>query len=198
MGILGGPLQYIRDLPLKSGFTVCELGDQWITHGTPHRLAKEFYQELGCGHYESIDGNGRGTRTWDLNLPIPNLGQFDLVTDFGTGEHIFDQRQVFKTLHLLIKYQGYLVWDRPTQGYGVHCYWNANECVWRDFAAANDYEILKLERSTTSRGELIRGVMVKRGRGKFIVPQQGRYKKLLRPITGEKPLKPPKVESTGG
>lgn len=182
MGILGGPLEMMRQLVLPEGFTVCELGDQWITEGE-HRLSEPFYRELGCSRYESIDGNGRGTITTDLNKPLPpHLKSFDLVTDFGTGEHIFDQRQVFKSIHLLTVRGGYFVFDRPCQGYKGHCYWLADECVWTDFAAANKYEILQMSKKTTSRGELIRGVMRRTAKDKFRVPQQGRYKKILKPI----------------
>jgi hypothetical protein len=38
---------------------------------------------------------------------------------------------------------------------------------------------VRLERSATPRGELIRGVFRKGGEGKFQTPQQGRYKKIL-------------------
>lgn len=184
MGILAEPIEFVRGLGLAPGFRVCELGDQWITSEDPHRLARDFYvRDLGAGEYVSVDGNGRGTITADLNKPLPYLGEFDLVTDFGTGEHVFNQYQVFKTIHDLCRSQGYIVFDRPTQGYGVHCYWNANECVWQDLAMANNYEILRIERTTTKRGELIRGVFRRLDGKKFHVPQQGRYKKLLRPIT---------------
>jgi SAM-dependent methyltransferase len=186
MGILAEPLQFVRDLKLPAGYTVCELGDQYITEEIPHRLARNFYEETGCSRYISIDGNGRATRTFDLNLPLPAiLGRFDLVTDFGTGEHIFDQRQLFKSIHQLVQNGGHFVWDRPCQGYRTHCFWLADECVYRNFAAANLYKVERLERRTTSRGELIRGVMRKIGDKKFRVPQQSRYRKLLRPITGE-------------
>lgn len=191
MGILNGPLQFIKELGLRPGFTVCELGDQWITHGTPHRLAQAFYeQDMKASRYVSIDGNGRGTYTHDLNLPLPKgFGQFDLVTDFGTGEHIFNQAQVWKTIHYLTRLGGYIVFDRPTQGYnggGGHCYYNSHECLFTDIAAANEYEVLKLEHTHTSRGELFRGVFRRTTKGKFVTPQQGRYKKLLRPITETK------------
>lgn len=185
MGILEEPLAFMRKLKLRPGFSVCELGDQYVTAKPRRYLAEEFYRELGCGKYVSIDGNGRGTYTHDLNLPLPaDFGRFDLVTDFGTGEHIFNQFQVFKTIHYLMKPKGGLfAFDRPTQGYPEHCYFNAHECVWRDLAWANRYKIVRLERRETTRGELIRGVMRRIGDRKFVVPQQGRYKKLLRPIT---------------
>lgn len=189
MGILSRPLAFILKLPLPAAFSVCELGDQYITEGDymkgeARRLSRDFYQnEMRCGRYESIDGNGRGTFTADLNVPLPkNFGQFDLVTDFGTGEHVFNQWQVFKTIHYLTKMGGFIVWDRPTQGYSEHCYFNANECLYRDLAAANDYRLHRLEFKDMPRGKLIRGVFQRTTKGKFVVPQQGRYHKILRPI----------------
>lgn len=184
MGILAGPIQFVRDLNLRQGFTVCELGDQWITCVSPHRLARDFYRELGCSRYESIDGNGRGTVTVDLNTWYPDIGQFDLVTDFGTGEHVFDQARVWRTMHELTRVGGVIVFDRPTSGYDGHCFYLIKEELIRDVARANKYKVVRLERATMSRGELIRGVLHRRKKDRFVAPQQGRYKKLLRPITG--------------
>lgn len=183
MGILAEPLDYLRRLPLPQGFHVCELGDQWITQ-PERRLARDFYcNDLRCKRYESIDGNGRGTILADLNLPIkPWPGHFDLVTDFGTGEHIFNQYQVFVTIHNLMRVGAFFVFDRPTEGYPEHCYWHAQECLFRDVAEQNAYEIILLEKQSTLRGRLIRGVFRRTSPAKFRVPQQGRYKKLLRPI----------------
>lgn len=170
----------VRDLKLQKGFSVCELGDQWVTYLTPRMLAKDFFRKLGCGHYISVDGNSRGTVTADLNRPIvPSLGLFDLVTDFGTGEHVFNQYQVWKTVHDLTKHKGYIAFDRPTQGYAEHCFYNTHECLFRDLATANEYEIVRLEHAVTPRGELIRGVFHKAVNGKFRIPQQGRYRKIL-------------------
>lgn len=187
VGILAEPLRMLRSLRLPENFSVCELGDQWITCTDPHVLAREFYEkELRCGRYEAIDGNARGTITADLNKPLrPWPGKFHLVTDFGTGEHVFNQYQVWKTVHDLTMLGGYIVFDRPTQGYGEHCFYNTNECLIRDLAAANNYEILALSGESTKRGELIRGVLRRMDHKKFHIPQQGRYKKLLRPITTE-------------
>lgn len=183
MGILEEPLQFVRDLNLPRGFDVCELGDQWVTHGE-RRLAREVYEEMGCRRYESIDGNGRGTVTADLNKPLALYGQFDLVTDFGTGEHVFNQWQVWKSVHLLTKLGGYIAFDRPTQGYVGHCYYLIDECLIRDLATTNKYEVVRLEFRDTSRGQLIRGVMRRTAKDKFLTPQQGRYRKLLRPMLG--------------
>jgi SAM-dependent methyltransferase len=191
MGIQKEPAAFVAQLPLPKGFSVCELGDQGMCGEPTKRLARVWYeQELGCGRYVSIDGNGRGTFVADLNLPIDvhsfelvtdcRMKAFDLVTDFGTGEHIFDQAQVWRTLHDLTKPGGYIAFDRPSQGYGKHCYYITNECLYRDIAAANDYAVLWLERALTPRGELIRGVFQRPTTAvPFKVPQQGRYQSSL-------------------
>jgi len=183
MGILAEPAQFVRDLKLKRGFSVCELGDQWVTHGTPHRLASEFYKELGAGRYESIDGNGRGTFTYDLNIKWDTKDRrwkpFDLVTDFGTGEHVFNQAQVWRTMHVLTKPKGYMVFDRPAAGYPGHCFYLIQRTLLEDLAEANQYTIERLEEADTVRGKLLRGVFHKRYSTRFQIPQQGRYQKSL-------------------
>lgn len=179
MGILKEPAKFVKKLRLPTGFSVCELGDQWVTFTEPHMLAKDFFEDIGCGKYVSVDGNGRGTVKHDLNKPL-DLGQFDLVTDFGTGEHIFDQAQVWRTIHNLTKPGGYIAFDRPTQGYYTHCYYLVDPCLYQDVARANGYEILQLQPGVTKRGVLYRGVFKRPFTGAaFRVPQQGRYHSIL-------------------
>lgn len=181
MGILREPAAFVEELRLPKGFTVCELGDQYVTHVSPHELAEQWYRRLGAKKYVSIDGNGRGTMTHDLNKKLPQkLGPFDLVTDFGTGEHIFDQAQVWRTLHVLTKVGGYIAFDRPTSGYPGHCFYLAAEGLFTDIAEANSYGVIHLERATTPRGELVRGVFKRTSKAKFQNPQQGRYHKCLK------------------
>lgn len=177
---------------LKPGFTVLEFGDQMVTHCKPHYVARELYKSLGCGHYVSVDGNGRGTVTFDLNRKTSELAemlkvrQFDLVTDFGTGEHIFDQAAFWRTMHLMTAVGGYIVFDRPSQGYSGHCFWRTDLSTYRDIAAANSYDVVGLRahagrpNADGTRGELVHGVFRKALAGKFRVPNQGRYQKLLR------------------
>lgn len=179
MGILQEPADFVRALPLPKGFSVCEFGDQWMSGGKP-LLAERWYAGLGCGRYVSIDGNGRGTITADLNHPLDLAETFDLVTDFGTGEHVFDQAQVWRTAHTLTSPGGFIVFDRPAQGYKGHCFYLADECLFRDIAAANRYAIVRLEIGKTPRGELIRGVFqTPVAPAPFVVPQQGRYRASL-------------------
>ena len=183
MGILKDSADMVAALPLPRGFSVCELGDQMMSGGKEPTPAQGFYRRIGCEKYLAIDANGRGNVTADLNLPITNrnLGAFNLVTDFGTGEHIFDQAQVWRTLHELCAPGGFIAFDRPTQGYDHHCFYLMTQGLIEDIAEANGYSVRRLEITKTPRGALIRGVLVmplvKRP---FRVPQQGRYQASLR------------------
>lgn len=180
MGILKEPADFVRSLKLREGFSVCELGDQMMSGGKEPKPAEPFYRSLGCGRYVAIDGNGRGTVLADLNHAVaPKLGQFDLVTDFGTGEHIFDQAQVWRTLHDLCRPGGYIVFDRPAQGYGDHCFYLITIGLVRDIAAANGYGSVVVKTAKTPRGKLVRGIFRRQTPAPFMVPQQGRYKPTL-------------------
>lgn len=183
MAIWQSMAEDIARLSLPKGFHVLELGSQELAYGERVPAVK-LYRELGCERYESLDGNGAGTILHDLNLPISGIGVFDLVTDFGTGEHIFDQLQVWKTIHSLTKVGGFIGIIRPEQGYPGHCFYRTDECVFRDVASANAYEILKLEHIGASRGNNILVFYQKTRTGGFRTPQQGRYKKSLSQIKG--------------
>lgn len=190
MGILKATddlLRWLIESRLKPGFSVLEFGDQVVTHTDPHYLARELYKSLGCGHYVAIDGNGRGSVTFDLNRKASELAgllkrkAFDLVTDFGTGEHIFDQGQFWRTAHTFTAVGGFFIFDRPSQGYAGHCFWRTDFSTYQDIAAANAYEILALTaRPGRNGGELVHGIFRRTKPGKFVVPQQGRYAKILR------------------
>lgn len=183
MGILKEPVAFMKALKLPSGFSVCELGDQKLKIMSPPSPAEAFYRQIGCGRYVSIDGNGHGTVKADLNLPLTGLklGTFDLVTDFGTGEHIFDQAQVWRTLHDLTRPGGFIVFDRPSQGYEEHGFYLTHECVYLDLAAANGYTVIAFAKGLRHAGVLIRGVFRRPVPAlAFCIPQQGRYRASLR------------------
>lgn len=194
MGINRVMEKFVRKLKLPPEFTVCELGDQMMTAVTPKVPAEGFYRQLGCSRYVCIDGNGRASVLADLNDPLPRLvvvrgkpepeelGQFDLVTDFGTGEHIFNQLQVWRTIHDLCKWKGFIALIRPTQGYPDHGFYNVQPTWVTDIAAANGYETVRLCEVATKRGTNVFAILRKIVDKSFIIPQQGRYQKTLRPL----------------
>ena len=107
--------------------TICELGNQhagWKLHGP----VKAILEWLGAKHI-SLDLNGLdGALKYDLSKPLPgsHLGDFDLVTNAGTTEHVCttndfrDQWQVFQTIHDLAKPQAAFMHVIPDEQ-GFHC-----------------------------------------------------------------------------
>lgn len=134
----------LLDKPMK-GLTICELGNQhpgWavrisaisgenvgpngsdLVAVVPIKFLMEW---LGASH-TSIDQNGQdGSVALDLSKPLPSHwhGQYDLVTNYGTTEHVFtsgdlrDQWQAFKSIHELTRLHGIIVHVVPNER-GAH------------------------------------------------------------------------------
>lgn len=119
---------------------VCELGNQWMMTTpicsdikspflTKYQIpARQWYESKGL-QYVSIDTNGKdGALRYDLELPLPLdiLGQFDIVTNFGTLEHISDQRQALQNIHNLLRIGGLVIHVLPMSpdydGHGLYTY----------------------------------------------------------------------------
>src|SRR3954470_10964626 len=65
---------------------------------------RDFYALFGISHYESADiDDDRADHRWDLNHPPLTLPRFDVVTDFGTAEHVYDIAAVFGAMHRLTR-----------------------------------------------------------------------------------------------
>jgi hypothetical protein len=69
---------------------------------------------------------------------------FDLVTNNGTGEHIFDQCSVFKNMHELTKQGGVMIHCLPCNNYINHGFFSFSPLLFMDLAAINNYDILKI------------------------------------------------------
>lgn len=84
---------------------------------------------------------------FDLNLHLHQLptelpGRFDLVTNFGTTEHVINQLHALEIMDELAKPGGIIYHDLPLGGYHMHGYFSYNPPVFQDLALANGYEIL--------------------------------------------------------
>ena len=97
--------------------------------------------------YRSVDLiNGYNTVLLDLNLhPAPEelRGRFDLVTNFGTTEHLINQLLAMKTVHDVTKPGGIIYHDLPMSGYLKHGYFLYTPVFFNDLAAANGYRIVR-------------------------------------------------------
>lgn len=103
-----------------SGLCWCELGNQ-VYSGKP---AKNMYVSKGVVH-TSIDINGKlGALSLDLDNPVPkNLcDKFDVVTNYGTTEHVNNQYSVFRNIHSMCKRGGIMLHGVPVVGqWPKHC-----------------------------------------------------------------------------
>jgi hypothetical protein len=105
----------------------CELGNQWTyEYGKPVHPAKQSYQAQGVQH-TSIDINGRdGALKLNLENPIPSKlkGVFDVVTNYGTTEHINNQSAAFQNIDALCAVDGVMIHVLPLAmkgNYPNHC-----------------------------------------------------------------------------
>lgn len=103
-----------------------------------------FYSIFGGGNYRSIDlTDPRADYALDLNLPLPpDVGSYDVVTNFGTTEHVFNIGQAFANIHKLLKVGGVQLHAIPSYGYIDHGFYNIHPCAYLDMARANEYEIV--------------------------------------------------------
>jgi len=145
--------------------TVMELGAQVIstnyqdrakyviaTHNAKYNYkgeisAKDFYLGIGFKEYNSIDADGeRGSLIFDLNLNIKEHYNFDkkydLVTNIGTSEHVFNQNSCFENIHNLTNDDGYMLHIVPFEGGFNHGFINYNPILFYDLAIYNNYEII--------------------------------------------------------
>jgi hypothetical protein len=108
------------------------------------RCQHDFYSIFGAGSYRSIDlGDPRADFPLDLNLPVPaSTGVYDVVTNFGTTEHVFNIGQTFANIHSLLEVDGIQLHTLPAYGYIDHGFYNIHPSVYLDMARANAYDIV--------------------------------------------------------
>jgi len=125
------------------GLKWCELGNQ---RNYENRVAKEIYENYGVQHV-SIDLNGKdGALPIDLGQPVPFIfiNQFDVITNYGTIEHVNDQFQAFKNMHEMCKEGGIMINVFPLMGnWPKHCRYYYSEKFVNGLANATGYCIFK-------------------------------------------------------
>lgn len=127
MGITGHSINLIDKAIIHRSLTdrqavlsVIELGAQnmydqtYETERGPY--ASTYYRNRGM-KYNCIDLNGENAALkLDLEKSIKHDYQYDLVTNFGTSEHIKNQHAVFGTIHKLTKVGGMIICENPKTG----------------------------------------------------------------------------------
>lgn len=134
-----GPMPFWeRDLlkgTFEEGTTMLELGCKQMDK------YKRWFEARGVEH-TSVDLNGQGgALKLDLQEPL-DLGVFDVVTNFGTTEHVDEQWQCWKNVHEAVKLGGTLISTTPYPGdWKHHGRWYPTAAWYKEFAEKNGYNI---------------------------------------------------------
>jgi SAM-dependent methyltransferase len=112
--------------------------------GEPRWPASELFKGTSY-RYRCLDlYPGEFTIVADLNsfsVPLEDYSTFDLITNFGTTEHVTDQVNAFRVMHNYAKAGASFVHSVPFTGYLNHGLYNYHPLFFVFLAAANEYEI---------------------------------------------------------
>jgi hypothetical protein len=107
--------------------------------------AREIFERLGFS-YASVDADGKqGALPLDLNVdsvPAHWRQKFDLVTNFGTSEHVANQANCFSFVHDAAAEGAFILHELPFQGWLNHGFFNYQPAFFLDLARANGYELI--------------------------------------------------------
>lgn len=124
-----------------------ELGAQ-NTYYQPHygRIAKEVFEEMGISHISLDIIEHQGCVQADLRQLLPFNGSADIVTDFGTCEHIDGGLYIpYKNIHNACRVGGIMIHENPMTGnwpgHGQHYF---TEQFYVELAKACKYELLEV------------------------------------------------------
>jgi hypothetical protein len=115
--------------------------------------ARDFWSWLGL-RYAAIDiDDSPGSIPLDLNfdkVPSRSKGTYQLVTNFGTTEHVANQLNAFKVIHDLTAPGGVMLHNVPAQGMFNHGLVNYNPKFFWMLARSNGYKFLHMDFSTSA------------------------------------------------
>ena len=123
--------------------------DDLLKVSVEERLSRscDFYSALGFNDYLAIDLNNKMSAVrMDLNKSLINdynfSKKFELVINNGTGEHLFNQFQLFENIHNLCNVGGIMLNILPFYPNINHGFFNYSPVLFRDLAYANGYELV--------------------------------------------------------
>jgi hypothetical protein len=112
----------------------------------PH--SDRFWKWLGY-RYAAIDvDNSEGVLELDLNydmVPAGHKGRYQLVTNFGTTEHVINQLNAFKVIHDLTAPNGVMIHSLPAGGMMEHGLINYKPKFFELLSQSNQYRIIYLD-----------------------------------------------------
>jgi len=156
-------------LSLKDVKSVCDLGVQELHTKQKvvfEQIARSFAQlcgepDVSLDHCQSspdmwrrlkreivsldLVGDDVSVLRFDLNrdqVPTNLRGHFDLVTNSGTTEHVFNQANCFEVIHDLTSTGGIMAHAVPFAGYENHGFFKYSMKFFTQIAKYNDYDCL--------------------------------------------------------
>ena len=151
----------LMDIALKTigsksfgGVIMCELGNQKMRFGK-YKTGKKYFKSLGAKHI-SIDINGKsGAKKLNLAKPIDRWkGKFDIVTNYGTSEHVEGQNECFENIYNFCRVGGVMVHAVPMEGtYIGHSPYHYDVEFFNKLALDNNCEVILNEERWRSKTE---------------------------------------------
>ena len=141
-------LQILEHAQLPDRDLVIDFGSQRYTAQRIYQTqcTRDFYIGNGFKEYMALDVNDAvDTVKTDLNEILKISKAASLVTNIGTGEHIFDQCSVFTNMHNLCKIGGVMFFHLPFTPWLNHGFYNYNPILFPALAHANNYGLMMLE-----------------------------------------------------
>ena len=123
MGVRNFDIEKLRIVNNSQGLTfynlkMLQLGDQMYREKSIR--AKKFFEDIGT-LVTSIDINGEGgSLPLDLSKPINNpayINHFDIVTNFGTSEHVENHIMCFENMYNFTRKNGIMFNLVPREGF---------------------------------------------------------------------------------
>jgi SAM-dependent methyltransferase len=146
-----GDQDVVGDMPPYEALLEIHGGDEtlarqalanWQAKST--RKASELFRNSHY-YYRCVDlYPGEFTLVLDLNDHVvsgSDYGNFDLITNMGTTEHIGDQMNAFRAIHDFCAPGGLMMHNVPFSGYYNHGLYNYHPMFFIFLAHANNYEI---------------------------------------------------------
>lgn len=145
-------LAVIKAVEGKKFRSVIELGNQtarswqlvnkYYPHIEKYNTPQDFYKQLGIDYYASVDINSYNKAiVADLNEEYQWGALYNIVTNNGTSEHIFNQKALFVNMRRLCKRDGIMVNCLPVN-YFDHGFYNYNPNLFFSIAKQNQDKYL--------------------------------------------------------
>ena len=137
---------------------------QLIAYGEKARgeRAADYYKLLGFSDYTAIDVNDNyGSLIMDLNRDLQEAydfrDTFSLVTNNGTGEHVFNQDAIYRNVHQHTKVGGLMLHAMPFYEFVNHGFFSIHPNLYSALAQANAYQLLSIGVATRNGTGIVAG-----------------------------------------